>query len=467
MAQSSAANSLYERIGGSSSGDFASSIFGTSGRTPNPSPAYVGVTSPSGVVTLRAEQTITRTSTGVTVVSRLARPGVGGAPDVVYLSSTYTDATPNNNGLSTGVSQTVPTAPVYSPRYNAIGFVLSGSYLNSTNSSSVQFSNVESTFTPGTDAAPQSITFAALPDRTYGDAPFTLAASASSALPVSFSVVSGPASLSGSILTLTGVGPVTVRATQAGDLTYLPAASIEQTFLVAKASATVHLSDLVTTYSGSPQSVIATSTPAGLTVELTYDDQPLAPSTIGSYTVSAVVVDALYEGEATATFVIQALPQVITFNSIPDQTLGASPLLLTAGSSSGLPVEFTVVSGPATVEGDTLTIEGAGEVTVRASQPGGGNFAAATPVERTFTVLNPLIVPAPTLERSNDSWILRVPSVFGYTYQLQRSFTLAVDSWNNLGLTEVGTGSDLIFTDASDPDAPRRFYRVLITPSAP
>ena len=467
MAQSSAANSLYERIGGSSSGDFASSIFGTSGRTPDGSPVYVGATSPSGVVTLRAEQTITRTSTGVTVVSRLARPGVGGAPDVVYLSSTYTDATPNNNGLSNGLSQTVPTAPVYSPRYNAIGFVLSGSYLNSTNSSSVQFSNVESTFTPGTDAAPQSITFAALPDRTYGDAPFTLAASASSALPVSFSVVSGPASLSGSILTLTGVGPVTVRATQAGDLTYLPAASVEQTFLVAKASATVHLSDLVTTYSGSPQSVIATSTPAGLTVELTYDDQPLAPSAIGSYAVSAVVMDALYEGGATATFVIQALPQVITFNPIPDQTLDAAPLLLAASSSSGLPVEFTVVSGPATVEGDTLSLNGAGEVTVRASQSGGGNFAAATPVERTFTVLAPLIAPAPTLERSNDSWILRVPSVSGYTYQLQRSFTLAVDSWNNVGLAQVGTDAELTFADPADLAAPRRFYRVMITPLSP
>ena len=65
MAQSTAANSLYERIGGTTSGDFASSIFGTAGRTPDASPAYVGANSPAGVVTLRFDQTITRTATGV------------------------------------------------------------------------------------------------------------------------------------------------------------------------------------------------------------------------------------------------------------------------------------------------------------------------------------------------------------------------------------------------------------------
>jgi hypothetical protein len=41
----------------------------------------------------------------------------------------------------------------------------------------------------------QTITFGALARKTYGDAPFTVSATASSGLPVSFSIVSGPATI--------------------------------------------------------------------------------------------------------------------------------------------------------------------------------------------------------------------------------------------------------------------------------
>lgn len=83
-----------------------------------------------------------------------------------------------------------------------------------------------------TGQACQSITFAAIPSHTFGEAPFALSATASSGLPVAFSVVSGPATLVGSQVTLTGAGTVTVRATQAGDATFHAAASVDRTFTV-------------------------------------------------------------------------------------------------------------------------------------------------------------------------------------------------------------------------------------------
>jgi hypothetical protein len=89
------------------------------------------------------------------------------------------------------------------------------------------------------EALPQSITFASLADRTYGDAPFTLSASASSFLPVGFHVLSGPAQLSGNTLTITGAGTVVVEATQAGDSTYAPADPVDQSFTVNPASLTL------------------------------------------------------------------------------------------------------------------------------------------------------------------------------------------------------------------------------------
>ena len=64
----------------------------------------------------------------------------------------------------------------------------------------------------------QTISFGPLAGQTYGVVPITLSATDTSDLPVSFSVVSGPATLSGNVLTITGAGTVEVEASQAGTL---------------------------------------------------------------------------------------------------------------------------------------------------------------------------------------------------------------------------------------------------------
>jgi hypothetical protein len=69
----------------------------------------------------------------------------------------------------------------------------------------------------------QTVTFNPIPTHTYGDAPFTLSATASSGLPVTFSIASGPATVSGSTVTITGAGTVIVDATQAGNADCNPA----------------------------------------------------------------------------------------------------------------------------------------------------------------------------------------------------------------------------------------------------
>jgi hypothetical protein len=59
---------------------------------------------------------------------------------------------------------------------------------------------------------------------------------------------------------------------------------------------------------------------------------------------------------------------------------------LSATASSGLTVTFAKVSGPATVTGKTVTLTGAGTVTIRAYASGDADYNAATPVDRSFTV---------------------------------------------------------------------------------
>lgn len=118
----------------------------------------------------------------------------------------------------------------------------------------------------------QTLTFAALADRTIGDPPFMLSASSSSGLAPSYSVVAGPASLSGNTLTLTGPGIVTVRASQPGDSAFAPAATVEHSFLVS--DSLTHWTEQAFTYAelGQPavSGPLATTTSDGLPNLLKY-----------------------------------------------------------------------------------------------------------------------------------------------------------------------------------------------------
>ncbi len=85
---------------------------------------------------------------------------------------------------------------------------------------------------------PQSITFNGLPNVTYGIGPITLGAAASSGLALSYAAT-GPATVIGSTLNVTGAGQVGVTASQAGTANYLPANPVTQSFTAAPAVLTV------------------------------------------------------------------------------------------------------------------------------------------------------------------------------------------------------------------------------------
>jgi hypothetical protein len=87
--------------------------------------------------------------------------------------------------------------------------------------------NVQAVFT---DKTAQTLIFPAPADQPVAGPPLTLNATVSSGLPVSYAVLSGPASLTGNRLVITGPGAVTVQASQAGDGFYLPAAPVTRTF---------------------------------------------------------------------------------------------------------------------------------------------------------------------------------------------------------------------------------------------
>lgn len=83
------------------------------------------------------------------------------------------------------------------------------------------------------------------------------------------------------------------------------------TLVIAKATATVSLGDLNQTYDGSPKPVSVSTVPSSLSVDVSYDGSPTAPTAVGSYAVTALVSEANYAGSASGTLVIHE--GVLTF----------------------------------------------------------------------------------------------------------------------------------------------------------
>jgi hypothetical protein len=80
------------------------------------------------------------------------------------------------------------------------------------------------------------------------------------------------------------------------------------------------------------------------------------------------------------------IPQTLVFTAPLKLYLAESPFTLSASASSGLPVAFIVLSGPASVSENVLSFTGAGLVKVRAIQAGNSGYLPATSLDRTITV---------------------------------------------------------------------------------
>lgn len=85
------------------------------------------------------------------------------------------------------------------------------------------------------------------------------------------------------------------------------------------------------------------------------------------------------------TFVVHKATQVISFAGITPKNIN-EPVTLEAASSAGLPVAFTIRSGPGALSGSKLFFTGEGTVTVEATQPGNDNYLPAAPVSQTVLV---------------------------------------------------------------------------------
>jgi len=325
------------------------------------------------------------------------------------------------------------------------------------------------TVTVTRDKAAQTITFNNPGDQLTTATVNLSATGGGSTSPVTFAVTSGPASLTGgNVLTFTGAGSVTITASQDGDATHYAATPVARTFNVTKATATVTLNSLAQTYDGNPKPIGATTTPAGKTVNFTYDSSSTAPTNAGSYPVVGTIDDPIYQGSNSGTLVIAKASQTITFASPGTQLSNATVNLSATGGASNNPVTFAVTGGPAVITNDTtLTFTGTGSVTVTASQAGNANYEAATPVARTFDVIAPPeitlsgngqpIADGDATPSTDDHTDFGSVALTGGT--LARTFTVTNGGMVDLLLTgtpkvEIGGTHAADFTVTADPVSP-------------
>ncbi len=226
---------------------------------PAPPTGTIQASPGSGTVPLSA--TVTWATTGATSAvvagNGLASSGLSGSQNVTLTSAgsyTYTLTAGGPGGQVTRSAALTASEPMYALTTYANGngsVTPGGTYpagslvtLTATPGSNASFSGWTGSLGGASDPLlvtmsgamslvanfvsmqPQTITFSTPAKAGYPSPAIALAASASSGLPVGFSLVSGPATLSGNQLTLTGPGAVVVQATQAGNSLWLPAVPV-------------------------------------------------------------------------------------------------------------------------------------------------------------------------------------------------------------------------------------------------
>ncbi len=215
-----------------------------------------------------------------------------------------------------------------------------------------------------------------------------LAATASSGLPVAFFVTAGDGDITGGTnLTFESPGTVTITALQTGDTSYASAYT-SQTFSVNQAQAEITVGGLNAIYDGTPKAVTVTTVPAALRVVTNYLSSAGPPVNAGEYYVSVEVQDLVYVGYVVRTQVIELAMQAIT-DFVPTNGsvfLTTNVASLSASTTAGLPVSFTNLSGPALLDGSTLTFTGTGIVEVAARQSGDSNYVVAASLTNLYII---------------------------------------------------------------------------------
>jgi outer membrane protein OmpA-like peptidoglycan-associated protein len=271
-----------------------------------------------------------------------------------------------------------------------------------TASSGIPFSGSTPTVVLGRSS--QSISFAALVDRTYGAAPFSVSASATSGLTSEFSSRTPTVcSVSGSAVSILRAGLCTIRASQSGSANFTAASPEDQSFTVAQAVPTFGWSNSTATFGDAPYAIAAPtpSTPGSFayssatTSVISVSGSQITVNGGGSSVITATftpadAVNYVTGGTVTSTIQVdRAAQSTLSVTSILG-TYGTPVTLASSGGAGSGGVTFALTSAGSagcslTGGGSTLTAATAGTCSVTATKAQDDDYLAATSAPATVT----------------------------------------------------------------------------------
>ena len=330
----------------------------------------------------------------------------------VVAGPTYTVTATASSGLAVTFTIDASAASVCSIAGSTVSFTGVGNCVidadQAGNGSYNPAPQVQQSFAVGKGNQTISFTSSAPAGASVGGPTYTVTATATSGLAVSFTIDAAAASvcsIAGSTVSFFGAGTCVIDANQAGNANYNAAPQVQQSFLVAKANQTISFTSSpppTPTVGGATYTVTATAT-SGLAVAFTIDASATSVCSIAGSTVSFIgngtcVIDANQPGNANynaapqvqQSFTVKS-NQTITFTSSPPATptVGGATYTVTATATSGLTVAFTIdasATSVCSIAGSTVSFIGAGTCVIDANQAGNGSFYAAPQVQQSFTV---------------------------------------------------------------------------------
>jgi hypothetical protein len=303
------------------------------------------------------------------------------------------------SGGSLNVGESCTLTVEFAPK--TLGY-LSGYIVLVDNSLYAPFYAIQEIPVEGTGLHPQAITFTdSLPSSANYSAglAYTLSATGGgSGNPVTFSLVSGPATVVGSTLTITAPGTVVIAANQAGNATYAAAPQATQSITIKSAPQTITFTAITATLYAGTQITLSATASSGLPVTLT-SVSPTVCTVSGAtaslltggtcYLHASQAGNADYAAAPTVTQdpTVHFVSQTITFPAITGTHYALGQVTPTATASSGLPITYTSMTPTiCTVSGSTVSLLIGGVCYLHASQAGNAVYSAAPTILQDFAV---------------------------------------------------------------------------------
>jgi MBG domain-containing protein/concanavalin A-like lectin/glucanase superfamily protein/YDG domain-containing protein/Big-like domain-containing protein len=139
------------------------------------------------------------------------------------------------------------------------------------------------------------------------------------------------------------IGHLTLSAND-GTATASDTAAVHVRNIVTPTAATISLSNMTQAYDKTPKAVSVTTSPPGLSVNITYNGSTTVPTNAGSYAVVATITETNYTGSANGTLTITQKPLAVTATGVNKVYDGNNTA--------------TVSYGDDRLAGDTLTVTG-------------------------------------------------------------------------------------------------------------